>query len=208
MAGPRSGFNSTVRTLDHTTPSTFGRAGKQGYRRPERSKLAQACAQQRDGGYLSSRFTDTAVATVQCSAGPVGSILTDSNERCGLDGKGKSSTCQALSEVPGTSNLLARPTSGCAALTERGKGGILKEEPGRGADGSALRLGRRGRRFKSGRPDWLAVNCAGVSHAAKRSGVISGRCKMVLPQPSKLLLRVRFPPPALDFTTKTQRREV
>ncbi len=47
---------------------------------------------------------------------------------------------------------------------------------------SALRLGRRGRRFKSGRPDWPCT---------------CGRCKKVLPQPSKLLLRVRFPPPAL-----------
>ena len=37
-----------------------------------------------------------------------------------------------------------------------------------------------------------------VSHEAQRSGV-RGRCKMVLPQPSKLLLRVRFPPPAPEL---------
>ena len=30
-----------------------------------------------------------------------------------------------------------------------------KEQTGCGADGSALRLGRRGRRFKSGHPDFF-----------------------------------------------------
>ena len=64
--------------------------------------------------------------------------------------------------------------------------------PGRSAVASASALGAEGRRFESCRPDSAEAVVTGSLHQAATRGCSS----MAEPQPSKLVMRVRFSSPA------------
>jgi hypothetical protein len=66
--------------------------------------------------------------------------------------------------------------------------------PGRSAVASASALGAEGRRFESCRPDSADAAVTGSLHQA----AIRGCSSMAEPQPSKLVMRVRFSSPALS----------